>query len=377
MLQRSKGLLINGAVLLSTLAVLFAAGEIYVRTMGMRSDKIIALNTCVGFKDKPGTQTVFETPDGPVTVSINSAGYRDVEHAVAKAPDTYRILMLGDSFTEALQVNLEEAFWRKMQKQLEEEGLKVEIMSMGVSSYGTHQALMTYECYGREFKPDMVILNFTNANDPVDNYFRRDAFSPQFELASGTLSLNEAFRTNIAAQQKRRSSLPWGPIYWAKENSKALQYLYDRVQTIQGERQLGSTIVEGTNKIYLKEYTQEWLNAWDLTDALMRRLIANVKSDGARFILVDIPGVEELEPERVTEPEKYDLAQADKHLRTFAEKEDVTYISLFPAISAAHTQKPVHWPYDAHWNPYGHTVAAQTILEELKRLVPQLQQKTP
>lgn len=359
--------MINGALLLSTCVIFFVVGEIYVRSAKLESDKIISLDACVGFKDVPNTNAIFGSEGGRVSISINSAGYRDVEHALEKTPGTYRILMLGDSFTEALQVNLEETFWRQMQKKMEEEGFRAEILSMGVSSYGTNQALLTYECYGRQYKADLVILNFTNANDPVDNYFRRDAYSPQFAFASSTLSLDETYKANIASQKKRHASLPWGPVFWLKDHSKALQYLYDRIQVIQGEHTLG-TIVDGTNQIYLKEYTPEWQKAWELTDALLYKLIADVKSDGAKFILVDIPGVEELEPERVTDVALYDLTRADIHLRALAEKEKIPYISLFSALSSAHATKPVHWPHDAHWNQRGHTVVAQTLLEELKKL---------
>jgi hypothetical protein len=62
-------------------------------------------------------------------------------------------------------------------------------------------------------------------------------------------------------------------------------------------------------------------------------------------------------------------------LHAFAVKENVPYISLFPKLNPAHKETPIHWPYDAHWNPHGHAIVADVLYTELQMLVPQLQKK--
>src|SRR4030095_10354965 len=42
--------------------------------------------------------------EGHAYVTINSQGLRDRERPIEKPPSTYRILVLGDSYVEALQV---------------------------------------------------------------------------------------------------------------------------------------------------------------------------------------------------------------------------------------------------------------------------------
>src|SRR3954462_14479000 len=43
-------------------------------------------------------------------ITINSHGMRDREHIIEKPQGEYRILVLGDSFMEALQIRFEESF---------------------------------------------------------------------------------------------------------------------------------------------------------------------------------------------------------------------------------------------------------------------------
>jgi hypothetical protein len=52
-------------------------------------------------------------------VTTNSVGLRDVEHALSKPPGTYRIVVLGDSLSEAIQVDREKTFWAELQRELE------------------------------------------------------------------------------------------------------------------------------------------------------------------------------------------------------------------------------------------------------------------
>jgi hypothetical protein len=57
----------------------------------------------LGWSHKPGAVSEWRY-EGFSKVQINSAGLRDREHALAKPPGAFRVAVLGDSMTEALQV---------------------------------------------------------------------------------------------------------------------------------------------------------------------------------------------------------------------------------------------------------------------------------
>src|SRR5262249_29144588 len=86
---------------------------------------------------------------------------------------TIRIAFLGDSFTEAKQVDLENDFVSVVERRLEfyerQRGLKVEGLNFGCDSYGTAQELVTLQRVVWKFSPDIIVLVFFAGNDIRNN----------------------------------------------------------------------------------------------------------------------------------------------------------------------------------------------------------------
>jgi len=99
--------------------------------------------------------------EGHAWVSINSDGLRDVEHTIAKPPNTFRIAILGDSYAEAFQVPARHAFWAVMERDLARcpalGGRRVEAINFGVSDFGTAQELQMLRHRVWKYSPDMVL----------------------------------------------------------------------------------------------------------------------------------------------------------------------------------------------------------------------------
>ena len=102
-------------------------------------------------------------------VSINSHGLRDREYSEDKPPNTFRVMMLGDSTTFGWGVRQEDTaakfLERKLNAKLPPGYDKVEVLNAGVGNYDTVQEVTYYETRGRAFHPDLVILVFF-INDP-------------------------------------------------------------------------------------------------------------------------------------------------------------------------------------------------------------------
>jgi hypothetical protein len=69
-----------------------------------------------------------------------------------------RVLMLGDSITFGSGVRDEETFCALMAQ-------RYDVVNLGVEGYGTDQELLKLEREGLAYHPDVVVLNFTVAND--------------------------------------------------------------------------------------------------------------------------------------------------------------------------------------------------------------------
>jgi hypothetical protein len=72
---------------------------------------------------------------------------------------------------EALQVALEDSFTAILEKALNAESCKTqfEVLSFGLSGFGTAEEYMRYINFGVAYSPDMVMLAVTTANDMQDN----------------------------------------------------------------------------------------------------------------------------------------------------------------------------------------------------------------
>lgn len=92
----------------------------------------------------------------------NSQGFRTPEYTSAHPPDTFRILVIGDSFTYGDGVGQEEAFPRVLEeifrKKAGGKGARVEVIALGVCGSRTPDNLIRLLAHGRGLSPDLVVF---------------------------------------------------------------------------------------------------------------------------------------------------------------------------------------------------------------------------
>src|SRR5262249_35020938 len=103
------------------------------------------------------------------TMRANSRGFADAEPATPKPKDTFRILLVGDSFVEALQVNLEQKMQTRLAAALRAKypDRKFDVVAVGMAGTGQANQLTFYE-RNRDLSPDLVVLLFVS-NDFANN----------------------------------------------------------------------------------------------------------------------------------------------------------------------------------------------------------------
>ncbi|MFI5366137.1 MAG: SGNH/GDSL hydrolase family protein, partial [Candidatus Binatia bacterium] len=172
-MQRGRELL--AGALLAAVGVLFALGmlELGVRWMHLVPDRFWEPDSMLGARLIPGYRGWWTQEDREflVPVEINHEGLRDAEHPYAKPPGVFRILVLGDSFVEAMHVPLASTFAHQLEQQLnaDSSGVRVETISAGVSGYGTASELLWFEREGKRYQPDLLLLEFYPGNDVKNN----------------------------------------------------------------------------------------------------------------------------------------------------------------------------------------------------------------
>lgn len=116
----------------------------------------------VGYAFRPLAEGMW-TRENRAYVKINSLGLRDREVAEMKPPGVYRVAILGDSITEAFQVENEKTFENLAEDSLVSGGYKIELINLAMSGSGPLRQLVRLENNGLALSPDMAVFIFPDS----------------------------------------------------------------------------------------------------------------------------------------------------------------------------------------------------------------------
>jgi hypothetical protein len=372
--------LIPAALVAASLAVALLLFEGVLRAIGFSAPIWYRADPELGWTLRPGASGWF-TREGRAFVQVNSQGRRDFPVPVEKPRGVYRIAVLGDSYSEAMQVELGQAWWRRLAHRLDacefQPGKRIEVLNFGVSGYGTAQAYLTLRSAALRYRPDLVLLQFTNGNDVQDNLraLAADKERPFFRPAKGgKLELDASFAAGDALA--RRSSALYRAYREASDWSRVIQL----VQVARSLPGLGAAhasadggLEAGLERAPLAPPREPaWKQAWAVTEGLIGMLGEVAKAHGARFVVVTVPYAIQVHPDaalRESARERLgvrDLFYPDRRIEALARRAGFTAVALAPEMQK---RKQLLHGFDGrgmgHWNPLGHETAAQIIAGRL------------
>jgi hypothetical protein len=342
---------------------------------------------------KPGKTGRYDK-EGGAFLSINSLGYRDVEHTREKPAGVFRIAVLGDSFAEARQVELEDTFWKVLEARLNESGelggTRFEVLNFGVGGYGQVEELLTLRKDAIPFQPDLVLLGFFVSNDLVNNLkslsirLRGEDFRPFYELVGDDLVLDQSFRDpgwsnyryrfileathhsrllEVANQIRRLVAVR----LWRQEQEKAQRVDAEDRETEWGvaEAELG---ISDTH--FVPPQDDEWKRAWAVTEALLSEIHRETSSIGATLVLATMTDPAQVHPDPEWR-ERFarrlgaeDLFYVEDRLARIAACEGFIFVDTTRPLQAEATRtgKYLHGFENTvlgtgHWNEQAHAVA--------------------
>ena len=385
--------LIAGALALAGVAVALVLGEAALRALGFSHPVFSSPDALTGWRLRPGAAG-WTRAEGAAYVTINSQGWRDREHSFEKPAGVYRIAVLGDSYVEAMQVPLEEAFWSLLPGQLGRcgfaSGKQIEVVNFGVSGYGTAQELVTLRERAWRYAPDLVLLAFFPGNDVRNNSkaLEPDQQRPFFLLRDGALELDASFREAPQFRRKLRSAERFTALrdlrlYELMWKIRAADFRVHRnspiaVALADGSR-LPSLNEPGLDENVLRPPADgAWREAWEVTDRLVVEMQREVRAGGARFLLAVLSTPSAVYPDAALR-RRYaevlgidDLLYPETRLLRLARENGIDAVGLgidmqryADATGSFLHGFPNSKPGFGHWNQAGHALAASLIASHL------------
>lgn len=366
-----------------------------------------------GWSLQPGAQGRWFNPnyEYDVAVTINSQGLRDVERPTLDKPDdVFRILLLGDSYVEGLRVPLEQTFGKVLEERLNATATRqrFEVVSAGVSGWGTDQELLWLREHGAAYAPDLILLAFFPGNDfqnnsetlEVENMGRVQ--KPFFHLVNGELTTRYLPFDPAAAPQPE----PTAPAAdgagarpgltpaaaWLKEHSALYRFAApalasgapDFARRLAGrgllERGLlradvDSDYIPVAYGVYRDPLSTDWISSATLTGALTSELRAESEALGAPLAAVIVTAPEQVYPDRwqrrlednpAMAAYSWDLEQPNRLAAELFQAAGVPYLDLLPTFRAhAEAGELLHLRRDGHWTPAGERLAGEAVADFL------------
>jgi hypothetical protein len=321
-----------------------------------RYDPALGLNVHGGAAVYNKVRWVRRTP--------NRDGFLDASHERTKPPGTLRVGCFGDSYVEALQVPLEEAFYRRVPSRIGD--ADVETLAFGISGWGTLHSLMAYRELGPRYDLDQVIYLFVK-NDPGDHYHAlQSAHRARVTVKPSAELTTEAPGFAVIPARRSEEGVLWRSLkreinrYSMLARVVRAQLRLSVASREDGKDETRATVegpwrrVPGQND-RPSEWPPEMLDeARELTRRVLARFRDEVLADGRRFAVLYVPrGNEELEGR--LDPEDLWLPW----LGRTCEDLGIPLIDPSAALRQAHgASVPM---YDDHWSPAGHAVIAHEI----------------
>jgi lysophospholipase L1-like esterase len=383
-----RAFLLNLALVLGSLLAAVGMLEVALRVVGFSHVAFYRADDRLGLRLRADIDGRF-TGEGKADVRTNSAGFRDRDRVEQKPAGRYRIAVLGDSYVEALQVDLEETFPAQLERRLNGcgafGGKKVEVLNFGVSGYGTAQQLLTFRHFASRYSPDLVISAVFTGNDIRNNSreLEPDKVRPFFVVEGDSLIEDRSFATS---EEFRRRTNALRAVLDRLRFLRVVQAAYfakERVQqpgAAQASLQPGASEAGLDDAVFAEPTTPDWRNAWLVTERLFAQLQQEVRASGARLLIVSLSSGIQVHPDPHSRSQflqargASDIFYPDRRIEGIAARLKIDSIVLAPELQQIAERNKIFlhgFPNTrmgtGHWNEAGHRAAAELVAARLCR----------
>jgi hypothetical protein len=406
--SRKRRVAAKVALVLAGVAIAFLVAEVAVRVSGLARVSLYTWDADRGWGLKPGASG-WQREEGAGFVSVNRAGFRGPQWTIAKPPDTLRVAVVGDSFTEAPQVAYEQTFCAVTERALGGckglGGRKIQVMNFGTDAYGTAQELVTLRRHVWQYSPDIVVLAFFSGNDLRNNstVLESDKCRPFYVFEDGKLTLGGPFERSrwfylsCMMRFESRHSQVLNLIGDAKSDIRSKVKAIEAgrrsaaapkpaARAIEGgfmpvaEQQLSALGHEAgiEDNIYHPPTTPVWQDAWRVTEGIITMMARETAAHHVPLLVVTLANPPQIYPDPTVRSyysmtyRSTDIFYPDQRIKALGEREGFEVLNLAAPMQAYADEHHVFLAGFketklgvGHWNAEGHRLAGELIAQRI------------
>jgi lysophospholipase L1-like esterase len=286
---------------------------------------------------------------------INQAGWNSIHEYVEKKENTTRIAVIGDSYVQALQVNVEDAFPNIIEKTLVTEGVSAEVYSFGISGAPLSQYLQIMRYVASSYRPDIVIVNI--AHNDIDE-----------SLEGRTTAYFLRFRETPAHQYVHLVPSPYEPNWVRRVMGYSAVVRFLAVQMALQER------LATLRRMFRQDAVQQNVKVSGLLPeerlrGITRHVFMEYKqlADQYRFRLLLVIDTPRHFVYQHQDPRKVSLYRLNEIVYSAAHDIELPMIDMTDYFIKDYRKHHMRFEFrnDGHWNTTGHRVVGKTIAHHL------------
>ena len=324
----------------------------------------------LGFRVSPH----YVMPDGTRT---NQFGFNAPDYSLAKPPDVFRMVVVGDSFNWA--GGRDGNYTALLQRKLDAlyRGHKVDVINEGYPMTHTAEQLAMLEKFGLQYDPDLVVLGLFAGNDFVDADPNRKR-----------IVVNDTY---VDIDRRHERPLPERSSALRSQLFTLLQQKYKIWKERRAAKRDSASAQQPTEESFSEAtflaLEKARMDFFSLRAARERKYQANIdyilrsiaelaallKAHQTRFVVAIYPDEFQVNQDLARaiftrfklNPDDYDLAFAQKLLQAFLDDKGIPCIDLLERFRAEGQRQPLYKLRNTHWNEAGNELAAQVLFDTL------------
>jgi hypothetical protein len=330
-------------------AMTIASLELIFSWAGLGEQEFMRIDPVTGCSGFPNKKVTWRK-EGFSVVTLNNQGLNDTDRPFAKPPGTTRIVVLGDSQVEAMQVDRNSNFCSLLENTLSKPDHPIEVINCGSSSFNLGQMYLRLQNLGFRYQPDVVVLGVRpDAALLLHPVTTGGMFysGPTFKLTSpNNFSVDyEIHRNWLASSEGQRMQ----STSWLREHSRIWGVIGSQIERLLGQYK------QQTQPAHAFAVRDPFENVkaadmWPLADAIISKMNDTCKAHNCQLVILELRSATQ-----------GDVSSYSKLLEATVSAHKIPYVSTVPGFDQTMKAANTKLYYAAHFTPAGHKIIAETL----------------